>query len=94
MSVVDEWDGLLKHPGWLRLAAWARQHWSEEIEARLRPAANDPDDKLALQKIRQVLAAKAAVEQVLAYPDEQLKRAANQADRGVDDLIMSRRGRA
>ena len=70
MSLVDDWDGLLKHPGWLRLTAWAKQHWSDELEGRLRPAANETDDTQALQKIRQVLAAKAAVEQLMGKEAE------------------------
>lgn len=75
MTLVDEWRGLLQHPGWLRLTAWARQEWVDQIDQHLATAVNDTNDLLALQKMRQVIAAKRAVENVLAYPQEQLRQA-------------------
>jgi len=69
----EDLDTLLTHPGWLRVVQYAQQRWTEEISTHLSAAVSDRDDAIALQKMRQVIAAKSAVEQLVAYPKERLR---------------------
>lgn len=61
-------DNLLKHPGWLRLVEHGRQEIEARLSLALNNAANERDDLLALQKLRQVVAAREALEALLAWP--------------------------
>ena len=78
-SEKEDLENLLKHPGWLRLKAYATKHWQDEITSHLRAAVNDNNDLAALAKMRQIIVAKDAVERLMAWPDERLAnmRAAN-----------------
>lgn len=85
-------DNLTKHPGWLRL----KEHGIKEIDGRINTAvanaANDNDDVSALNKLRQCIAAKQALEGLLAWPESRL-RALTQADgRAATTTQLSRRG--
>jgi hypothetical protein len=75
----EDLDNLLKSPGWQRLEAWARHEWQEQMIRHTEVAADATNDIEALNKLRQVIAAKKAVEVVLSWPSHQLKRITTQA---------------
>jgi hypothetical protein len=70
---AQDLDNLLKHPGWLRVV----DHGLADIEGRVRiamvNAVGERDDIMALNLLRQCLAAKQAVEQFIAWPGMRLK---------------------
>ena len=84
-------EELVKHPGWLWLCEEARKEWEHPL-AHIMNAVGDRDDAMALNKLRQVLAAKAAVEAMLAKPEARIRvlREAEEARAGHPDY--SRRG--
>lgn len=85
----DDWDGFLKHPCWLQLQAWIKDDCTTQLTSYLAQAADERDDLLALQKIRQVLAAKRMGERIIAYPMEQrarLERAATARQTSVTSV--------
>ena len=67
-------EDLQKHAGWLALKQWARQEWAAQILTHTENAANSEDDGVALNRLRQVLAAKKAVDLVLEWPERELKK--------------------
>jgi hypothetical protein len=75
MNEKDELEAFLKNPVWLRLKQYAEQTWRGELDNHVRSAANDTNDGAAIQKIRQILVAKDAVERLLKWPEERLEKA-------------------
>lgn len=75
MSDTEREDlaALVMSPGWQRLAAWVRADLAANMTQHTERAANDVDDIAALHKLRQVIAAKRAVEIALGWPDARLK---------------------
>lgn len=69
----DDLDGLRQHPGWLRFKSHAEKYWIEQMAQHVGLAANEVDDTMALQKLRQVVAAQKAVQQLLCWPEERLR---------------------
>ena len=93
MSEHEDLSNLLKSPGWLRVGEYARVHITEHLTQHIASAANDRDDVMALNKLRQVIAAQKAVEQLLAWPGERIRHLEQQtavAHGGMSSL--SRRG--
>lgn len=72
----DDLEALLTHPGYLRLKAWAESEWRDQAETHTEQAANEVDDLKALQKLRQVIAAKRAVRLVFDWAPSRLSRLA------------------
>lgn len=66
-------EDLVKSAGWLALRNWAQKEWAAQVLMHTENAANTSDDMSALNKLRQVLAAKKAVDLVLGWPDSELK---------------------
>lgn len=75
---VSDYDNLLKSPGWLRLLQHAKEDWAAQVDGGVAAAANELDDVLALNKLRQVVAAKKAVERLLAWPAERMRTLSGQ----------------
>lgn len=88
----DDLENLLKSPGWLRVTEWADAEWTNQLGVHLRSAANDTNDLMALQKIRQVIAAKEAVERFLRRPHERLTQLAGVVERNTAPVGMTRGG--
>lgn len=91
-DIKQEWADLDRSPGFARLRAHAEAEWSGPAFVGLvEQLADKPTDAEALSKLRQMLAAKRAVERLLNVPGEQVKRLARQED---DTLTghASRRG--
>lgn len=73
-SEKEDLEHLLTHPGWLRIVQAEQEWWSEQISSQLEICANDNDDTQALNKMRQIIAAKKAVERFIARPKEKLSK--------------------
>lgn len=90
---MQDLDNLTKHPGWLRLVEHGRQEIEARLSLALNNAANERDDLVALQKLRQVVAAREALEALIAWPLARLKVLANvEAARTTTTGQLSRRG--
>lgn len=70
---LEDLTNLTKHPGWLRLVAHAKEEWALRLTRHVEVCANETDDQQALQKLRQVIAAKKAVDGFMQWPEERLK---------------------
>lgn len=78
---LEDWEGLVKAPGFLRLQAFATAEFAQQMDGHLEAAAGQTDDLLALQRLRQVIAAKRAVERVMTYPKERISTLRGQAQK-------------
>lgn len=65
---LQDLDNLTKHPGWLRFL----EHGAKDVELRLNAAltnaANNADDTLAINQVRQCIAVRQAIEALLQWP--------------------------
>ena len=90
------WQDLLNSPGWDLLVAHARAEWDgPAFVSHVEQLADNPEDPIALSKLRQLLAAKRAVMRLLKAPEEQvakLKRV-DAPTLTLAELAQSRRGR-
>ena len=90
----EDLDQLLHSQGWLHLKQYADRYWGEQHEQHVRAAANELNDTTAIQKLRQVIAAKEAISNLLRWPAERLK-ALERAETGRIEAQaepLSRRG--
>lgn len=71
---LEDWNNLVKSPGWLRLKSFAQRMYSDDLHRHLMAASSDRDDLAALNKVRQVAVAKDAIERLMKYPDEQIAK--------------------
>ena len=86
------WKDLRDSEGWRLLTDHVTAEWHGAPFARLvESLADKPDDLEALHKLRQVLAAKKAVERLLQVPDEQIGKLTRQ-DEAAKTPMMGRRG--
>ena len=92
MSEQDDLENLLKSPGWLRLGEYVQKTWGDQLGQYVTQATGDADDTMALNKLRQVVAAKNAVERLLAWPAERLRHLAESVAREHQPESLSRRG--
>jgi len=92
MSEHEDLENLLKSPGWLRLGEYVRQTWGDQLSQYVTQATGDADDTMALNKLRQVVAAKNAVERLLAWPAERLRHLGDTVARERQPETFSRRG--
>ena len=90
------WADLLQSPGWERLVAHARAEWEgPSFLAQVETLADNPQDPVALSKLRQLLAAKRAVQRLLNVPSEQISvtKRGTLAEVFAAEDITKRRGR-
>ncbi len=79
---LAEWRELLDSPGWTRLVAHVFAEWQgPAFAARVEALADRPDDTASLSQLRQMLAAKRAVERLLKVPSEQVAKLERQDPR-------------
>ena len=91
-----EWQDLMQTPGWTRLVAHARAEWDgPAFVAQVEQLADNPEDPVALSKLRQLLAAKRAVQRLLNVPSEQISvtKRGTLAEVFAAEDITKRRGR-
>lgn len=84
-------EELLKHSGWLWLKEEARKEWEHPFAQTL-AAISDRDDNMALNKLRQIQAAKAAVETLLAKPEAKVRQLLEAEQQRTPHTDYSRRG--
>jgi len=85
------WRDLKDSPGWALLVAHVTEEWQGPTFARLvEQMADKPGDVEALNKLRQVIAAKHAIERLLRVPEEQIAKL-DRIER-ADQPLMGRRG--
>lgn len=89
---LSELENLLKSPGWVQFTAVQTRFWEQSLSQMMATAANDRDDNIALQKIRQVIAAQKAVQQSLAWPQERINQLKAQQQRHQPSESLSRGG--
>lgn len=92
MSEHEDLTNLLKSPGWLRLGEYARMSITANLNRHVAQAADDRDDVMALNKLRQVIAAQKAVEALLAWPSERIRGLEQQISIEHGAPPLSRRG--
>lgn len=89
---LEDLTNLVKHPGWYRFVAILTKEWQEQIDIKLRSALQNTDDALAAGQMRQVVAAKAAIERMLKWPDERIKAIQRKDTAGINVEALSRGG--
>ena len=67
-------DDLLRSDGWRLFERAVSDYWTTHLTQHVAACANEKDDVTALQLLRQVVAAKKAVDQMLAWPKERLRQ--------------------
>lgn len=92
MSEHEDLKNLLKSPGWLRVGEFARETIASQMTNHIAQAANDRDDVMALNKIRQVVAAQKAMEALLAWPGERIRALESKVETERAPVSLSRRG--
>lgn len=92
MSELDDLTKLLKSPGWLRLGEFARSQWTDQLGRHVSQASDDRDDLVALNKLRQVVAAQKAIEALLSWPAERIARLEQVVAQERAPMSLSRRG--
>ena len=71
---AQDWRDLIACPGWARLKGYAADLFSAAALERHVELALDGADAAALGKLRQIVAAKRAVAQVLTHAEAEAKR--------------------
>lgn len=88
----EEWRELVASPGWARFVGRVHEEWNGLMYAKHTEALADrPDDTDALNKLRQLVAAKRAVEKILDIPGEQIAKL-TRIETGQPVELFSRRG--
>lgn len=87
---AEDLTNLVKHPGWLRVQQAAKADWDAQLGSHVTAAANERDDAMALNKLRQILAAKTAVERLLLWPEDRLRKLLQ--PQHANEPTLSRRG--
>lgn len=72
-DTIDMLESLVRSPGWVCLSDIARREWAERERVGVKQViSKDGDD--AVEKLRQIVAAREAVEWTLRLPSEELAR--------------------
>lgn len=80
---------LAKHPGWLRVKAWAESEYGPSILTRV---ATEEDEAKALIKLRQATAIKGAIETLLGFPERRVTAITSARAQEERDYSLSRGG--
>lgn len=85
-------DNLTKHPGWQLFQQNATKDVQARLDNALANAANNTNDTLAINLVRQVVAVKQQTEALLRWPDDRLRTLKAQAETTNTAPQLSRRG--
>ncbi|MCR4338503.1 MAG: hypothetical protein NUW01_01305 [Gemmatimonadaceae bacterium] len=86
----EDLEALIASAGWKRFAFHALSEWDSKFAEHAARAANITDDKLAIDRLRQVIAIQQEVKRLLAWPGERLSALAGIEQQRAPSL--SRRG--
>ncbi len=74
-QALTDWQELRSSPGWSRLLAKVAEEWEGPVFTRnVEQLADNPTDATALSKLRQMMAAKRAVQALVKFPSEEIRR--------------------
>jgi hypothetical protein len=85
-------ENLLKHPGWLLFTDYGLKDVNARVLNATRAAANEENDISALNKLRQSIAARDAVEALVKWPENRLTQLVAKAAQTTTTPQLSRRG--
>lgn len=88
----EDLESLEVNPGWLWLKQTELADLRDQQRRWMKQAVNEPNDTMALNKLRQVAAAIDAIERVFARPTEKLHELTAQARQASQPPSLSRRG--
>lgn len=100
-ALREDLDHLIHSPGWLRFLAHVKQEWGTReggggirFEQATEKAANLTDDITAINQVRQITVARREIHNLIAWVDEQLKKATKEDQElvPVGPVDHSRRG--
>lgn len=89
-DTIDALDTLAKSEGWRLLCDAARREWAERERIGVKNVVSG-DEEDSINKLRQIVAAREAVEWVLRLPTEEIKRLKRQ-DAEPEATLSSRAG--
>ncbi len=91
---LQDLENLQLHPGWQRVVEQGRKEIDARLATALENAANERDDPMALNLIRQCVAVKKALDAFIAWPESRAKVLRKQAQEQeiAGRLTGSRRG--
>ncbi len=90
---LQDLENLLLHPGWQRVVEQGRKEIDARLSTALENAANEREDTMALNLIRQCVAVKKALDAFIGWPALRLKALESQAQlQSTTTHTMSRRG--
>ena len=92
-SELQDLENLLLHPGWQRVVDYGRKDIEARLATALENAANERDDPMALNLIRQCVAVKKALDAFIGWPALRVKALESQAQlHSTTTHSLSRRG--
>jgi hypothetical protein len=71
---LEDWKDLVTSRGWGRFMSYVAEELQTQLNQHIEKVANETDDAMALAKMRQVIAAKRATEQMIAYPASRIRQ--------------------
>jgi len=90
---LQDLENLLLHPGWHRVVEQGRKEIEARLSTALENAANERDDPMALNLIRQCVAVKKALDAFIGWPAGRVKALESQAQlQSTTTHSLSRRG--
>ena len=93
-DTLHDLENLIKSPGWQMFKQAQETYWREQLVPHVRNAANQGDDSVAIQKIRQIAAAESAIRMALEWPEAEIRKLkADEANSFVNGPSMRRGGR-
>lgn len=82
----EDWDALIKSPGWQRLIAWSKKQWgSAAYQAKIEQAIKDAETNRqdALMAIKVVNAVRHEIEIFVSFPQDRLETLKKAYERDV-----------
>lgn len=86
----EDLGALIATAGWKRFVFHALTEWDSKFSEHATRAANTTDDKLAIDRLRQVIAIQQEVKRLIQWPTERMSQL--QGIEGQRTGTMSRRG--
>lgn len=89
---LEDLQNLIKHPGWLRFIGQVKREIASMLNSQIEAVSNDPNDAIAANKVRQIIASKKSIERLIAWPYERVGKMEKKLLADAQPQIMSRGG--
>ena len=89
---LEDLQNLIKHPGWLRFVKHAQDEMLSMVSNQIETVSNDPNDTIAVNKVRQIIASKKAMQRLMAWPYERVKKMEQKIAEAIQPQNLSRGG--